>query len=55
MLLGMFTADFLGKFKSIHVDVLAKSMVAGSLLALDTPAPQKIYEGADLFNIAGTI
>jgi len=54
-LLGLMTGDWLGKFKSIHIDVLATSIVNGSLLALEKKAPsQKIIEGAELFDLGGT-
>ena len=52
-LMGLFQGDWLGKYKSIHQDVLAQAIVNGCLQSLEARTPAvSVYEGLPLFALA---
>lgn len=51
LLLKCLTFDFLGKYKSIDIDVLALSIVKRSIEGLDGKKGVEIYEGPNLFDV----
>lgn len=55
MLLKCFTFDFMGKFKSIEIDDLARAIVKGSIDALDQKNGVVIYEGQNLFDAGSKV